>query len=58
MANPAAYPGAPRWAKILAFTLILLVVVMMVAHLAGGHGLSHHQAPGDPRPSAAGAARP
>jgi hypothetical protein len=41
MAESPAYPGAPRWVKILAVISLALVVVFVVVHLAGG-GFRHH----------------
>jgi hypothetical protein len=41
MADSPAYPGAPRWVKILGFISVVLVVAFVAAHLAGG-GFRHH----------------
>ena len=31
-----SYPGTPRWVKVLAIVAILLVLLFVVMHLAGG----------------------
>jgi hypothetical protein len=31
-----AYPGTPRWVKILVVLAILLILVFVIMHLAGG----------------------
>jgi len=31
-----AYPGIPRWVKILGIVVILLVLLFVIMHLAGG----------------------
>ena len=31
-----AYPGTPRWVKILVVLAILLIVLFVIMHLAGG----------------------
>jgi len=41
MADSSAYPGAPRWVKILGIITLGLAVVFVVVHLAGG-GFQHH----------------
>jgi len=41
MADSSAYPGAPRWVKILGIITLALAVVFVVVHLAGG-GFHHH----------------
>jgi len=41
MADSSAYPGAPRWVKILGIITFGLAVVFVVVHLAGG-GFQHH----------------
>jgi hypothetical protein len=41
MAESPAYPGAPRWVKILGIVSLALVVAFVVVHLAGG-GFRHH----------------
>lgn len=48
MADPSAYPGMPRWARLqgtLAAVLVLLVLAMAA-------GLTGHGAPGTPDPAA------
>jgi hypothetical protein len=41
MAESRAYPGAPRWVKILGIISLVLVVAFVAVHLAGG-GFQHH----------------
>jgi len=41
MAESPAYPGAPRWVKILGIITLALAVVFVAVHLAGG-GFHHH----------------
>ncbi len=44
MADPPAYPGTPRWAKvsgIIGGILVLLVVILILAG-GGGHGPGRH----------------
>jgi len=41
MADSSAYPGRPRWVKILGIITLALAVVFVVVHLAGG-GFHHH----------------
>jgi hypothetical protein len=46
----AAYPGTPRWVKVLgiaALVVILLVLVVMLA-VGGQHGPGRHPPGGDP----------
>jgi len=62
MAEPLRYPGTPRWVKVSAIVvgiLVLLVVILMVTGVGGPHGPGRHMPPGDargdtPPPSAAG----
>lgn len=41
MADSPAYPGTPRWVKVLGLFSLVLVVVFVAVHLAGG-GFRHH----------------
>jgi len=41
MADSPAYPGTPRWVKVLGLISLALVVVFVAVHLAGG-GFRHH----------------
>jgi len=41
MADSPAYPGTPRWVKVLGLISLGLVVVFVAVHLAGG-GFRHH----------------
>jgi hypothetical protein len=47
---PPAYPGAPRWVKILGIITLTLAVVFVAVHLAGG-GFRHHSHFGGETPS-------
>jgi len=42
MAESPAYPGAPRWVKILGIITVALVAVFVAVHFAGG-GFHHHR---------------
>ena len=53
MADSPAYPGTPRWVKILGIISLTVAVVFVVVHLAGG-GFQHHDHFGG-QPSPAGA---
>jgi hypothetical protein len=46
MAESPAYPGAPRWVKVLGIITLALVVLFVVVHLAGG-GFRHHHLGGE-----------
>lgn len=50
MAEPPAYPGTPRWVKVLGIISLALAVVFVVVHLAGG-GFRHHGHFGGETPS-------
>ena len=52
MAESPAYPGAPRWVKILGIISLTLVVVFVAVHLAGG-GFRHHGHLGSEAPTGA-----
>ena len=41
MADSPAYPGTPRWVKVLGLISVALVVVFVAVHLASG-GFRHH----------------
>lgn len=43
MADSSAYPGAPRWVKVLGTIALALAAVFVIVHLAGG-GFRHHGA--------------
>jgi hypothetical protein len=61
MAEPSPYPGTPRWVKvsgIIAFTLILLVGIMVLTGGVGDHGPGRHMRSGDTPPTEQGAQRP
>ena len=51
MSDSPAYPGAPRWVKILGAITLALAVVFVAVHLAGGG--FHHAHGGASDPSAA-----
>ena len=40
MAESPAYPGTPRWVKVLGLIFLALLLVFVVVHLAGG-GFRH-----------------
>lgn len=40
MSKSPAYPGAPRWVKVLGVVSVALAVVFVAVHLAGG-GFHH-----------------
>ena len=45
MADPPPYPGTPRWVKVsglIALVLVLLVGIMLLAGVGGGHGPGRH----------------
>ena len=50
MAGSPAYPGTPRWVKVLGAVALALTAVFLLVHLAGG-GFHHHGAPTDAPPS-------
>jgi len=52
MAESPAYPGAPRWVKILGIISLALVVLFVAVHLAGGGFRHHGHFVGDPPSSA------
>ena len=52
MADSPAYPGTPRWVKVLGLISVALVVVFVVLHLAGG-GFRHHGHLGSEAPAGA-----
>ena len=52
MTNSPAYPGTPRWVKVLEIISLALVLVFVVVHLAGG-GFQHHTHLGGQAPAAA-----
>ena len=41
MAEPPPYPGTPRWVFLAGAVAILLIVLFVVAHLAGFAPMSH-----------------
>ena len=52
MVDPLPYPGAPRWVKMSAIVVGVLVLLLVIRiHMGGGHntpfagGLDHHQKP-------------
>jgi len=52
MAESLSYPGAPRWVKMSAIVIGVLVLLLVIRiHMGGGHntpfagGLDHHQRP-------------
>jgi hypothetical protein len=49
MANRPPYPGTPRWVKVLGFTVIVVVLlVVAVMFISGGeHGPGRHTPSGD-----------
>jgi hypothetical protein len=49
-AESPAYPGVPRWVKILGVITLALAVVFVAVHLAGG-GFRHHSHFGGEMPS-------
>ena len=56
MAEPSAYPGAPRWVKVSgAITLLVLVVIAVVLHTRSGgrHGPGRHVLNDGPTPRGA-----
>jgi hypothetical protein len=52
MADSRAYPGTPRWVKVLGVISLTLVLVFVAVHLAGG-GFQHHGHLGGQPPAAA-----
>jgi hypothetical protein len=52
MAESPAYPGAPRWVKILGVVSLALVVAFVALHLAGGGFRRHVHFGGETPPSA------
>jgi hypothetical protein len=52
MDESPAYPGAPRWVKILGIVAVALAAVFVAVHLAGG-GFRHHGHFGGEAPPAA-----
>lgn len=42
--------GAPRWVRVSGIIAIVLVVVFVIVHVAGG-GLGHHLPPADHTPA-------
>jgi hypothetical protein len=40
-ADPAAYPGAPRWVKVLAISGLVVVLLVLLLHLSGVVGGEH-----------------
>jgi hypothetical protein len=41
MAHLPPYPGTPRWAKVFAIIVLVLVLVFVVKHLTGGGVMVH-----------------
>jgi len=50
MPEPSAYPGAPRWVKILGIISVALAAAFVAVHLAGG-GFRRHGHFGGETPS-------
>jgi hypothetical protein len=50
MADPAPYPGTPRWVKVFGIIIIIVVVLLVVARMfigGGEHGPGRHTPSGD-----------
>ena len=49
MANRPPYPGTPRWVKVLGFTVIVVVLLVVAILFIGGaeHGPGRHTQSGD-----------
>ena len=42
MADTPPYPGVPRWVKVSAIVGIVLVLLVIIVALTGGHGPGRH----------------
>ena len=48
--STASYPGTPRWVKVFGIVtavLVLLVAILLITGVGGGHGPGRHEPSGD-----------
>jgi hypothetical protein len=45
-ANLRPYPGTPRWVKVFGIVTLVVIVLLGIVLLSGGHGPGRHMQPG------------
>jgi hypothetical protein len=46
MANLRPYPGTPRWVKLSGIMVVIVILLVGIILLTGGHGPGRHMQPG------------